>query len=171
MNNKFQVIIAKSDKALAALMKSDEALLALVKSDPKGGKLVFADSLEEAKRILGKHAVPPYKGGTIIPPEGVAFMPGNPNAVGQQGLSMRAKDDIVTAAKEFFDKVWYDRQQHSYDRGLIKRTVGKDVVQGMEDKYGKDNLGPYEDYEWGMINGKLSALRWVLGDEWDNLDT
>jgi len=28
-----------------------------------------------------------------------------------------------------------------------------------------------ERFEWGMINGKLSALRWVMGDEWDMLDT
>jgi hypothetical protein len=36
---------------------------------------------------------------------------------------------------------------------------------------GKDNYGPWNDFEWGMLNGKLSALRWMLGDEWDMLDT
>jgi hypothetical protein len=40
----------------------------------------------------------------------------------------------------------------------------------VEDIYGKDNLS-FDDFEWGMINGKLSALRWVIGEEWDNLDT
>ena len=38
-------------------------------------------------------------------------------------------------------------------------------------RYGPEGLGPYDAFEWGMINGKLSALRWVLGDEWDMLDT
>ena len=38
-------------------------------------------------------------------------------------------------------------------------------------RYDKGNYGPWTDYEWGLINGKLSAIRWVLGDDWDYLDT
>ena len=39
-----------------------------------------------------------------------------------------------------------------------------------EEELDQSQLGPW-DVEWGMINGKLSALRWVLGDDWDMLDT
>lgn len=30
---------------------------------------------------------------------------------------------------------------------------------------------PEDDFERGMWHGKLSTLRWVLGSEWDFLDT
>ena len=59
-----------------------------------------------------------------------------------------------------------------------RETIQRDVLRGalkaarrVERRYGKKNLGPWDDFEWGMINGKLSALRWVLGEEWDMLDT
>ncbi|MDD5300085.1 MAG: hypothetical protein PHD65_06295 [Gallionella sp.] len=56
-------------------------------------------------------------------------------------------------------------QQEAFDECGMKTL--HDVVQ----RYGKENFGPWDDFEWGMINGKLSAIRWVLGDDWDVLDT
>jgi hypothetical protein len=41
----------------------------------------------------------------------------------------------------------------------------------IEERYGKDNIGPWDDRGWGFVNGKPSALSWVLGGEWDFLDT
>jgi hypothetical protein len=75
----------------------------------------------------------------------------------------RSKDEIDEVIGELIDKVWYNRHQE------LKELVesGQEEV----DKYGLENLGPWDDFEWGMLNGKLSALRWVLGDEWDMLDT
>jgi hypothetical protein len=47
----------------------------------------------------------------------------------------------------------------------------------IEAAYGRDvlwkALGPGHDeaWEYGYISGKLATLRWVLGSEWDFLDT
>lgn len=87
--------------------------------------------------------------------------------------------EILDALEEFFDKVWYDRHQtlmyrvaegeRDIDPEIL--TVAKQAARRVEEKHGKDQLGPWSDFEWGMLNGKLSALRWVLGDDWDFLDT
>jgi hypothetical protein len=93
-------------------------------------------------------------------------------------VPIRTVKAILKAEHEFFERVWYDRHQmlrHSVAEG---REVHPDIWKGaraaarrVEKTYGKKTLSPHSDFEWGMINGKLSALRWVLGDEWDMLDT
>lgn len=92
--------------------------------------------------------------------------------------SIRSVKDILAVEEEFNDKVWYDRHQLLKDSIASGKSVPQDILKGaissakkVEKRYGKKNLGPHSDFEWGMINGKLSAIRWVLGDDWDMLDT
>jgi hypothetical protein len=103
--------------------------------------------------------------------------------------------DILEAIEKMREQVWYNRHRvwnEKLENGeaiLIgdDEKRGKDPVglrvhrriweaaeksaRRVEAKYGLEELGPWTDFEWGMINGKLSALRWVLGDDWDMLDT
>ena len=107
----------------------------------------------------------------------------------------RGLTEILEAEDLLFHQVWYNRHWNlriGVEKGKIKvvdketyprppgapETIQRDVWKGAlkaarraERRYGKNNLGPWDDFEWGMINGKMSALRWVLGDEWDMLDT
>jgi len=103
--------------------------------------------------------------------------------------------EITEATSKLIDQVWYNRHQvwnEKLQRGeavLIEDNEerGRDpfglrihrgvwemaerAARNKEGQYGSDELGPWDDFEWGMINGKLSALRWVLGEDWDMLDT
>ncbi|WP_412464554.1 PIN domain-containing protein [Flavobacterium mekongense] len=108
-------------------------------------------------------------------------------------FEFRSFSEILEVEDELEQKIWYNRhknREYLIEKGKIKlinreefdiktsqKTIVKDIWEGaldsakkVEDKYGKENL-TFTDFEWGMINGKLSALRWVIGDEWDNLDT
>jgi hypothetical protein len=49
-------------------------------------------------------------------------------------------------------------------------AAGQAAAKRIRAKYDKKNLS-FDDFEWGMVNGKLSALRWVLGNDWDMLNT
>ena len=92
--------------------------------------------------------------------------------------ALRDVDEISAAVGKFFDRVWYERKLLETPDEMRARGVPEDIIEGMlagmkrvEEEQGKEVLAPVNDFEWGMINGKLSALRWVLGDEWDFLDT
>lgn len=86
---------------------------------------------------------------------------------------IRSLSQIRRAENEFYEKMWYGRKPADVDAqswdAEVKRSV-KQSMREMERKYGKKNL-LVDDFGWGMFNGKLSALRWVLGDDWDMLDT
>lgn len=102
--------------------------------------------------------------------------------------AVRTIAELKAAEKEFFDKVWYvrslireekiasgERADPAADESEEFRTVVNERIeasrQAIRDAYGADTVGPWDDWEWGFVNGKLSALRWMLGDEWDFLDT
>ena len=90
-------------------------------------------------------------------------------------------DTIQKAEQELFDRIWYHRSlQSEYRRqdagrpGAVEELLkiagsGRRRVEATYLEPGE--LGPYSDFELGMLHGKLSALRWVLGSEWDFLDT
>jgi hypothetical protein len=105
----------------------------------------------------------------------------------------RLNNDIDAAIEEFWDKVSYNRFQinkQKVEQGIIE-VIGDDEesskpshltwsqttwetaqinAKKIEEKYKGEKL-LWDDFEWGMINGKLSALNWVRGEEWDMLDT
>ena len=93
----------------------------------------------------------------------------------------RRLDEILAAETELFDRIWYHRSmQHDYraqrdgDAEELERhqNIDGSARARVEATYTKPGqLGPYTDFEIGMLNGKMSALRWVLGSEWDFLDT
>lgn len=107
----------------------------------------------------------------------------------------RRLSEILDAEHLLFRQIWYNRHwkfRDSIENGEIQvvteeqyRKTGyrsDQIVEAnwqhalvaakrTEQEVGKENLGPWDDFEWGMLNGKLSALRWVLGDDWDMLDT
>jgi len=77
------------------------------------------------------------------------------------------KHKVVTEAE--WNKASPKRQQKMTVDTVWERALA--AAKKTEEEVGIDNLGPWSDFEWGMLNGKLSALRWVTGSEWDFLDT
>lgn len=114
--------------------------------------------------------------------------------------TQRDFSEVLTAVDQLTTAVWHNRHmntQWAIDNGthwVVTRsewdsgfaadrrysqthtidTIWKGALKSRakaRKKLGEGNYGPYSDFEWGMVNGKLSALRWILGEDWDELYT
>jgi len=91
----------------------------------------------------------------------------------------RSEKEIADAIEQLLDTIWYDRhlslKYRVQNQGEhVNLEIWKGALNSAKkvvEKYGRENLGPWTDFEWGMLNGKLSALRWIVGEDWDMLDT
>jgi hypothetical protein len=100
-------------------------------------------------------------------------------------MTKRTQKEILAAERLLCDKVWYGRKDFNrLEQECREGKIRRDILEGakasarkMEEKYGLAELLDWveeddnNNFGWGFLSGNLSALRWVLGDEWDNLDT
>lgn len=91
----------------------------------------------------------------------------------------RSDEEIYGYMDEAFDRVWLVRKQNLFCNMLMgEESINADILDGCNKaidevckKYDIDFQEPVSDWDYGYWSGILAALRWVMGDEKDFLDT
>lgn len=90
--------------------------------------------------------------------------------MGRLRFDMRSEDEISAYTEEATDKVWLMRNYDIRDKRPAYECSRKGAERILK-TYDDIPDDGYDTWECGYWNGIMSALRWVMGDEKDNLDT
>lgn len=85
-------------------------------------------------------------------------------------FDLRSRDEIHEYEKEACDKVWLMRLCNIANKTPL-HEVSRPAMNRILSTYDDIPKDGYTDWECGYWNGIMGALRWVLGDEKDFLDT
>jgi len=94
----------------------------------------------------------------------------------RRGDGMREEQILSAAEEELGARLWYARSRSTMDGDDQRSTP--DIQQKraetrlqIEAKYGVESLWPLDEYQWGYLEGRLSAVRWALGQDWGKIET
>lgn len=92
--------------------------------------------------------------------------------------TLRRVSEILEEESKLSDRLWYGRKPKDEDVDLYDWP--DDIKAGMlaakrrvEEQFGVEELATdvESDWAWGYLSGRISAVRWVLGDDWHILDS
>ena len=107
--------------------------------------------------------------------EGLQYLEDYPEYIPE----MRTEEEINEYMGEACDRVWLARKQDMFLNMLLgEECIYADIldrcnqeIEKVCEKYNINFQEPTSDWDYGYWSGILAALRWVMGDEKDMLDT
>lgn len=166
-----------------------------VTTNVKDFSLVNGDTRLPHADIAGYFATPRSRYFTSMASAVTAYFPSEADELMAELVyydEPRSLSEIQPMLGKLLDQVWYNRHKNlayeievgdvelvdeyrpkDHQHSVVRSVWGGALASArrVEEKW-PGELGPWDDFEWGMLNGKLSALRWALGEDWETtLDT